>query len=609
VSALIQTAARNVSQIKAAAAALRLTPAVTSALRAAVSQEAVAAASMSDDVFWGYDQAWLSTGAPTLDDRRKSGLCGGGGCNMTWDNNQFWSLAQACDRGVFSLVMFQQRRYMAAQLRLQRLLDLAPDRRILDGFDRYASSSSQGVRAACGGASPRERPTEWAAWCMDVLRVIGVLRWASNVTWSEGTAAAPDPLVTQRVTSYTGGAAGCVYAPDCMSDAFGVPRLGYVAGLAPNGMARFEALTGFKLWSWRPIAVPFGTTAYGPSSDAALLAAAASWRPDPAPQRVGWGVPWSVAPKALGLHKSSLSFDWVTSAIPTGMDDFDAVLLPDAVFPSLLRAPTAPGLFAWLSALFAEEGAPSAQLEARERTGAWWFMAKSNAGRDIALPTPASELIIWRVLAMLRDAVATSFGQAMVAAFQNVERAIDSLPEWAKSPALADVSAAMKSIFRAGQEQSATLMAGVFSAVGAVAAAINPIAGLVVSLVGALAVALTTFAMDLGIVRSGNPPALQFLAARQVAPVPGGEDRCWVNPGDETFALYKERVATPYAEAARRTGGDPSAMFDEIARVRAERAGLVPPASEAAPASRGAGWLAAAGGAAGFTLVRVLLGG
>lgn len=594
------------ARLKAAAAALSITPTVREALRGALHQEVVAATQMSDDVFWGYDQAWLSLGQPTLEDMRKAGACGGGGCNMTYNNNQFWSLAQACDRAAFSLVMFQQRRYMAAQLRLQRLLELAPDRRILDGFDRYAATGGS-VREACAGAAVRDKPTEWAAWCMDVLKVVGVLRWASNMTWSDGSVAIPDmssAVLQTRVQSFTGEQSGCGYVPDCTSDAFGVPQYGYVAGNAPGGMLRYEAVTGTKRYGFRYM----GTAAavYRGSAEPEFLQAAAGWKPEARPVMVGRGSLWSVAPKALGLHKSSRSFDWVRSIVPVGMDDFEPVMLPDAVFPSILRAPAGSGAFAWFLALFAELDAPATQMAVRERTGAWWFLATGTSGRDYAYPTPAGEIVVWRVLAALRDAAGLSFGQAMVLGFQNVERTIEMLPAWAKTQALTDAAAAMRGVLRAQQQEAAATMGAVFSGVGAIVGAIVPVAGLIIAVVGALVTALTGAAVDLGLLREGNPPAIQFLAARQIPTPPGGDDRCAVNPGEETYALYRDRAVAPTAEAARRTGGQADAMFDEIARVRAERAGLVPP-EDGASGQKPWGF-AAVGGVAGTVLIRLLLG-
>lgn len=603
---LVQTAASlSPARLKAAAAALSISPTVRAALRDALTAEAAAASAMTDDVFWGYDRAWLGLATPTLEDVRKAGACGGGGCNMSFNNNQFWSLAMQCDRSAFALVIYQQRRYMAAQIRLQRLLDLAPDRRVLDGFDRFARGGV-GVRDACQGAAVRDRASEWAAWCMDVLRVIGVQRWASNMTWSEGSVSIADLPGVGRVTSATGDNPGCMYVPDCTADAFGVPRYGYVAGNAPGGVLRYEAIVGAKHYGWRPVEV--GSTAYRITQDAEIMAATAGWRPEPRPEHVGRGSLWSIAPRALGLHKSSRSFDWVSSAVPTGMDDFDPVLLPEAVFPSILRAPTGAGLFNYLTALFAELDAPVSQLAVRERTGAWWYLARTTSGRDWAVPTPAGELVVWRVLALLRDAQAMSFGQSMVTGFTNLERAIDALPDWAKNQSLLDATQAMRNFLRAEQQSAAQTMGAVFSGVGAIAGIIAPVAGIVIALVGALVTALTAAAVDLGLLRERNPPALQAPAARQIPAIPGGEDRCAINPGEEVAALYRERVAAPYAEGARRTGGSADAMFDEVARVRAERAGLVPPGPEAA-GSRGAGWFAVAGGAAGFALVRVLLGG
>lgn len=577
-ASLVQAAAAmSPARLRAAVQALQISPATRTAMRQALEVEAAAAAAMPDDVFWGYDRVWVAMGAPTLEDVRKDGACGGGGCNMSWNNNQFWSLTQQCDRASFSLVMFQQRRYMAAQVRLQRLLDLAPDQRVLEGFDRFATQRGS-VRDACQGAAVRDKPTEWAAWCVDVLKTIGVARWASNVTWSEGSVAIPDlpadALALGRVTSKTGDQPGCIYAPDCVSDAFGVPRYGYVSGKTPNGVLRYEAVCGRRMYGWRPVET---ADTFRPRRDDEARTAASSWRPgDVLPRLVGEPL-WSIAPKALGLHKSSRSFDWVTSSIPMGMDDFEPVILPEAAFPSILRAPQSRSAFDWLSALFAELDAPAEQFALRERTGAWWFM-----GREYAYPSAAGELVVWHVLALLRDVLYTSFGAVLVQAFENLERAVNMLPPWARNQSLTDAVAAMRSVLRAEQEQAAATMGAVFGGVSSVVGAIVPVAGIVIALIGAIVTGLMAAALELGLLREGNPPALQFLVARQI-PVSGTEDRCWINPGSETYAAYNERVASVFAEAARRTGGDAARTFDEVERVRAERVGgamLLPTVTE-----------------------------
>jgi hypothetical protein len=599
-----------------------VTPAVRQSFRDALSAESVAASRMTDTEFWSYDAAWLGLGpAPQKRDTRRPGGCGGGGCNMSWDNNQFWELGLPCDRGVFSLVMFQQRRYMAAQLRIARHLAAAPQPEVVAGFDRMAADPTLNLRAACGGQAPRDAAQEWAYWCEEALRLIGVARWSSNTSWSEGTRSIADMAPpTARPLPLSGAESGCTYRPDCSSDPFGVPRLGYVGAMSPRGMRRFEALVGrryegsfgerdsylvegYNYAGTGPVAGRFALTGEpGPQLDAAR-----AWQQPSAPLP-GERPVWSVAPAVLGLHQSSLSVAALEQRVPRDAGAFAAKLWPGAFFPSFLRPAGDDQLGSWLYAFFLESPADpavhAAQMAARELSGCWWW---SRPGRSGAYPTPAAELHIWRIVAMLRDIVDRSYGEVMVDSFMALDRTIESLPAWAKTRPLSEAQAGLKALFQAGQGRTSEMVGGALSAVAAVAAAINPIAGLIVGLLGALAVAMTNFAADIGLVRTQNPIAVQSLAMRVVPPVVGGEDRCWINPGNETLDAYRARVASPYAEAAQRTGGNAGAMFDEVATVRAERAGLIPPGGPQSSSAKPWG-IAAIGGTAGFLAIRLLLG-
>lgn len=564
-----------------------ITPDVRAHLRSALNSEYSLAAAMPDDVFWGYDAAWKTLGATTLEDVRREGIAGGGGRNMTWNNNQFWMIGQQCSQTLFSMILYQQRRYIAAQIRLREHLARVPQWQVADGLDAMAGVTGGDVRRACGGVHPKDAAEAWAMWCEHALALIGVARWASNFTWSDTSKTCGD--ITYRLDAQpTVGAydTGCRYVPDCASDAYGVTRLGYVAGRATNGVLRWEAAAD---------------AVRHPKMTAALVAAAqAGWqirwdrRRDEALKRSGTSVPFnfsdlpfSIAPRALGLHSSSRSPG--TPQIPENAGAFSAGWSPGVFvdYPPFLEKPTGwagnASVGDWLYAYFLEHptGAPgfAEQRAQREKTGCWyWKYAPIDTGggasgiaTNQAHPVPASEWLIWNIIAKARDIVAMPFGDMIIQGFGNLERAIGGIPPEFRG-SLDDVASAVRAAANTVRMEQGAVVGGAFAAAAGAGAAINPVVGIVIGILGTLTAALVSFSVEIGWARSTNPPALQFPALRVAPPSVQGDDRCWINPGaGESLNAYDARVAAPYAEAARRTGGDPAAMFDEIARIRTEQ--------------------------------------
>lgn len=563
-------------------------------LRRALDQEASMAAAMPDALFWGWDQHWMAEGGAALRDLKQPGASGGGGRNMSWNNNQFWELGLPCSVDLFSSVMYQQRRYMAAQFRLIEHFRAAPDQRIIQGFDRAAASPLLGVREACAGASMRENAEAWAHWAETALKLIGVARWASNFTWSRGTrscASAPYRATADDLNLVGGYDLGNRYAPD-RSDGFGCPVVGYVAGTSLRGSARYEALMSARAGS---------SSVRGVNLFGEALAAASSWVIAPCEDRPGAGpaCPWgvtpepnytnliSVAPQVLGLHRSDLSWGGGVR-VPTTAGDFAPGIYDRGggfkQFPAFLAPPGDGTPGSWLYAFFLERGAPEAQLALRERAGFWFWryrdrgfnLEASGLARGFARAVPAAELVLWQIVGWARDIIDKPFGQLVIEGFENLAASTLAIPEAFRTRPMSDASTVMAELSRRSRDESAQVIGGAFAAVAGVAAAVNPIAGLVVTVLGAVVSALVSFASDVGFVRAANPPALQLPAARVSPPaLAGGDDRCWVNPNTELESLrqYDERVAQPYAEAARRAGGNPAVMFDLIPRVRDERAG------------------------------------
>lgn len=562
-------------------------------LQRALDRETVAAATMTDEQFWGYDQVWLNAGGATLRNFQQPGASGGGGRNMSWNNNQFWELGLPCSVDLFSSVMYQQRRYMAAQFRLIEHMRNAPDQRIIQGFDRAAAEPALGIREACGGASMRDKAQEWAYWAEHALKLIGVARWSSNFTWSRGTkscAATPYRATPDDLNLVGSADMGNRYAPD-MPDWFGCPTVGYVAGTSLRGSARYEALMSSRGRAEFVRGVNLRTEA---------LEAASSWIIAPCEDRPSAGYPCrvrgmtpepdyrtliSVAPVALSLHRSDLSPGGVTR-VPTGPGDFGPGIREFAgsfkQFPAFLAPPGDESPGSWLYAFFLERGAPEAQTALRERSGFWFWryrdrgfnVSASGLARGFARAVPAAELVLWQIVGWARDIIDKTFGQLVIEGFENLAAATLAIPEAFRTQPMTNASSVMAELSRRSRDETAQTIGGAFAAIAGVAAAINPIAGIVVTVIGAIVSALASFASDVGFVRAANPPALQLPAARVSPPtLAGGDDRCWVNPNPalESLAQFNERVAQPFAEAARRAAGNPAVMFDLIPRVREER--------------------------------------
>jgi len=567
---------------------------LSAATRAALQQvsygEQAAARAMTDEVFWSYDRSWFERGAPTFVDMRQAGACGGGGCNMSWNNSQYWSLAQACDRGVFSLIMFQQRRYIAAQLRIARHLLAVPQPEIVRGFDRRSESPEIGVREACGGVEVKTKAVEWAYWCEEALRLIGVARWASNFSWSDGSKTCGDmsyrPDVNPIVGSYE---TGCRYAPDCSADKNGVPRLGYIAGKAINGIAQWERVTAnVSFPSMQPARIEAARAGFQ-WPDARLRQFQGIVSID---GRVpfGFGSRWplSVAPIVLGLHKETHPgvVAGAPVVIPTDSQAFNGYWSALAVgWPPFLERPANLGgsVGDWLLALFLEQptGRPglAEQLPLREQTGCWFWkhedrgfsIAADGIARGQAHSIPGSEIIIWRLIAHLRDIASLDFGTLIIDGFSNLSRAIEGIPAAFRGVPEATV-ASIRQATQTVVNAQAGAVSGAFAIAGTGAGLVNPLAAIVVAVLAALVDGLLRAWMDVGFARPSNPPMIQAPVMRVAPPTPEGDDRCWINPGaTEALDAYKVRVADPFAEAARRASGDPGRLFDLVPEVRAEQ--------------------------------------
>lgn len=232
--------------------ATSLTRAQVASLDPLVRAEIAAAAAMSDEDFWTWDRRYgtaVGLQAPTLVDLTEQGACGGGGCNPSYSNSQFWRANVACSADVYAKVLFQSVRYRAAQARLQRLLAAPPQAwpgRMFFADVQDADGCSTTLPQRPAGEQPLStKANEWADWCMEVMRLVAVARWASGVRWSEAT---------------RGGAGGMgISAPAAAGG-------GYVNGMGDDALPRIcttpDSYGQWTMANTRPIALPeMGTVA------------------------------------------------------------------------------------------------------------------------------------------------------------------------------------------------------------------------------------------------------------------------------------------------------------------------------------------------------------
>ncbi len=165
------------------------TPAARAAIAPVLTAEERAAREMTDAQFYGWDALLGITPPPVAVNLTEQGACGGGGCAESYDNAQYWNMNAACSREVMGAVLFQGRRYRAAQIRLERLMANPPQAWVREMyFADTQDSLGRSTRLPTPPAreSTAAKATQWADWCMEVSRCIAIARWASNISWCNG---------------------------------------------------------------------------------------------------------------------------------------------------------------------------------------------------------------------------------------------------------------------------------------------------------------------------------------------------------------------------------------------------------------------------------------
>lgn len=220
----------QLSTQQASALQRSLQPQITTA-RGAVPSEAFRAAIVNDfsperlQEAYSVDALWA--GAGVLNDARRAGRCGGGGCNAPSCAFQAWDIALPCNEQNLQAFMFQLPRFVWAKNRLAQLYATPPE------HFHLMTNRSIAVNASA-----------WGVWLDEVYKAIGLLRWSANVRWE---------LVTSKITlpfEWDLQAFGYGVTPGFEHPLWGMPRADIVAG-APLLGRFFEQ--GLKFWTSAPV--------------------------------------------------------------------------------------------------------------------------------------------------------------------------------------------------------------------------------------------------------------------------------------------------------------------------------------------------------------------
>jgi hypothetical protein len=497
---------------------------------------------MSDEQFYGWDAA-LGV-HPTLVNLSQSGACGGGGCNASYANSQYWNMQAACSADVYARVLFQWSRYESARARLQRLMDNPPQSWVRDLYfadtkDAWGRSTS--VPTPPAGQSMASKAGEWADWTLEVMRTIAVARWATNVAWCNGertpnfylgrtdrtrrvkaTANWGDPSERDAAPSELGTAA-CARGRDprtldvASTDvAFGTypPDEAWhrFAGWHPQGWFKPTSPRGASVsrWTWGPD-VP--RPAYGqffveqnagicemhPSGSSEALRAQARaafgamgidyfdpYAPTDQADRQRYSPTILQFSKVLQLRRDTNGgSDYV---MPARASDFDPVVAPSFAtygggmyWPADVKPPSG-GLREYLAALYRDERDPSASPADREAAArARSFGLNYQPQMGWFMPGPIRQ-VFW-CMAHAYDVIDTTLGECVANAMNNFLVALNQIPEPYRTKVPQESIDAARAMTQANLDAAFGVASGVASGIAGIASAVSA-AGPVGAVVG-----------------------------------------------------------------------------------------------------------------------------
>lgn len=640
-------------------------PTPSRVIQDAVTQMEARAAAMPDEIFYGWDASYASRAE--LQDLRRQASCGGGGCNDYFCNWQLWAVLGGipCNVTTFTNIMFQMERYMAAQARLRSLLANMPDSTPKTWWDsQYGASRpapegvdiSQAVRPTFPyyGAIFSARATQWADWCMDVLRTVAVAQWATNVRWS-------NPLL------YSGGTVELRY----IRAAGGVPldpnnpSLGYrpltegempLAGTigsqpAPQGggiaidsggwAVDSNGWQGFGQYGYVRGTSPRGVFAPGAWQLQIPQYAANMAQDDPLRALMigGGGGHVSVNPRPYVYLSDALGLRWVTDSrstprgdwsghypprVPITKSDFDPQSFSHSMpaWPSFFEYPADSTPRGILTALFSgRRGTGRTNITLNEAAQRRWDLRLAGPvnGDYAAYAGPLRHVILCLQLAF--DIVERPWGHAISDAFNSYLMAVSQLPLGMRTL----TPDQMLGVNRAMTQNALNSFAAILETSGGITTAlataiVSPIAGAVIAAVYAILSGLIREALNLGIVRTTNPACLPAPVIRAL-PEPAEGNACWLVPdqvgnrgGASSITQRSQAIATTVRDAdteeemANVYAATEAAAHTEIGAHQALPD--VGGATTQTQATTGKKVAAAVGGVgAGLILARVLIGG
>lgn len=503
---------------------------------------------------WARDAAYASSAA--LVDYRQENCCGqpfgGLRCRTPFMTFQMWNIGIECNSESMAKYLFPVDRFVWAQEELRRLLAVLPGTGqpgrapiSLENLPMGAGTdAARKLRVRSGNMRVGSDPEAWAKWCTDVLRCVALLRWSTNLRWS-------------LVKSELG------LSPN--EDAYAFHARNDIGGIwttNPVDLADLRRMIGpseppdvkryYDLEYKRYLNSSFGLVALSRlTSDYDQLGG------DPTVFNASGEGPLSAFPlRPVRIPVSKSDFDPV---IAISENSLWSPPLP----PDLRGAGSAEELlarhFSFVSLL------PPAFLEKFHWT--FDFVAPQfeyggevrNRPVSSIVPSPFAQVL--QCAALAQDAIGFDYLVYINRTLEEWIRFYEALPEQFRVLDIASMRSAMAAMIRAQTDAASNMIAGAGGTIAAIATAINPIAGVVVTLLVAIAVLVARFAADLCIVMAENPPWVASPFIRFIDTTPDGQGACDFEVTDAggaaAFADSKARMIS--ALAAR--GITPSDWF------------------------------------------------
>jgi len=410
---------------------------------------------------WTRDSEYASS-ARIVDYRQENccSVAGGMRCEAPYMTFQMWDLNVTCDANSMGRYLFPMDRFIWAHGELRRLLANPPGP--VDLTNIVPGDTEQNLSRLRSAHAVMVRDTEaWASWCVQIMRCVALARWSTNLRWG----------FVKSIASST---------PNMDSLTFYMNERSFRFTSASHRFSSPAELREFRL---------------GPTMEMTILRL---------PSDV-WD--YDQAGSDRGITRLPLAgLPIRPTKIPAQQSDFDpeggAVIHG---YPGSSTGSTQSNLGIYFE-LLAFEGDPALQglkLEGYQ----WGFQDPPQGDRRFeirSLPSPYAQVLCCAALA--QDTVAFDFFAYITNGLGEWLRQYETLPEQFRILDPNELRTAMRGLLQARIDAAAAGVATAGGIITSIAAAINPIAGVVVGLLFAIAALIVRLAADLCIVLPEAPP-------------------------------------------------------------------------------------------------------